>query len=147
MKSGRLIFLDFLLNFIINGNFLAVYYFFDSLTLSVLLSNLSGNSNGLEVVFLFNSQCNQTLSNFADLFCSSLSSFDAVQLPGCGSLLFSGWKFFQAFYNLPFYFPPYNVECSPVPFGLTGPQLPIFHNVAALCLMDLRSRHLKVSYW
>ena len=48
MKSGRLIFLDFLLNFIINGNFLAVYYFFDSLTLSVLFSNLSGNSNGLE---------------------------------------------------------------------------------------------------
>ena len=60
MKSGRLILLDFLLNFIINGNFLAVYYLFDSLTLSVLFSNLSGNSNSLEVVFLFYSQCNQT---------------------------------------------------------------------------------------
>ena len=76
MKSGRLVLLDFLLNFIVNSYFLAVYNFFYSLAVCVLASNLSSNFNSLEVIFLFYCQSDQTLSNFADLFCSCLSSND-----------------------------------------------------------------------
>ena len=40
MQSGRLILLDFLLYFIVYGNFLAVYYFFYSLAVSIFTCNL-----------------------------------------------------------------------------------------------------------
>ena len=49
MQSGRLIFLDLLLNFIVNGNLLAIYNFFYSLTVFVLADNLSSNSNGIKL--------------------------------------------------------------------------------------------------
>ena len=68
MKSGSAVLLDFLLNFIVNSYFLAVYYFFNALAVCIFTSNLSSNLYSLEVIFFLNSQCDQTLSNFADLF-------------------------------------------------------------------------------
>ena len=53
MKSGSFIFLDLFLYFVVNGNFLAVNNFFYSLAVLVFASYLSGNFNGLEVIFLF----------------------------------------------------------------------------------------------
>ena len=78
MKSGSAVLLDFLLNFIVNSYFLAVYYFFNALAVCIFTSNLSSNLYSLEVIFFLNSQCDQTLSNFADLFCSGFSCFDEV---------------------------------------------------------------------
>ena len=76
MKSGRHILLDFLLNFIVNGNFLAVNNFLYSLAVFVLAGNLGCYLNGLEVVLLLNSQCDQALGDTADFLCTSLSGND-----------------------------------------------------------------------
>lgn len=76
MQSGRLIFLDLLLNFIVNGNLLAIYNFFYSLAVFVLAGNLSSNSNGIEVIFLLDAQRNDALSDLTDFFCLSFSGND-----------------------------------------------------------------------
>ena len=67
MKSGSFIFLDLFLYFVVNGNFLAVNNFFYSLAVLVFASYLSGNFNGLEVIFLFYCQSDQTLSDLASV--------------------------------------------------------------------------------
>ena len=76
MKSGSFIFLDLFLYFVVNGNFLAVNNFFYSLAVLVFASYLSGNFNGLEVIFLFYCQSDQTLSDLLYFFCSCLSGND-----------------------------------------------------------------------
>ena len=60
MQSGRLILLDGLLYFVVYGNLLSVYNFFYALSVSVFTRNLSGNSNGIEVVLLLYCQCDQS---------------------------------------------------------------------------------------
>ena len=52
MKTGRLIFLDGLLYFVVYGYFLTVYNFFDSLAIFVLAGNFSLNSNLFKVILL-----------------------------------------------------------------------------------------------
>ena len=53
MKTGWLIFLDSLLNFIVYSNFLTVYNFFYSLTVFIFAGNFCFYSNFFIVVFLF----------------------------------------------------------------------------------------------
>ena len=81
VQSGRIVFFDFFLYFIVYSYFLAVYDFFYSLTVFVFTCYFSSNGNSFEVVFFFNSQSDQTFCNFADffifLFCSN--DFSMIQ--------------------------------------------------------------------
>ena len=76
MQPGRQILLDFLLNFIVNSNPLAVNNFLDPLAVFVLAGNLGSNLNGLKVIFLLHGHCNQAFCNLADFFCPGLSCPD-----------------------------------------------------------------------
>ena len=75
MKTGRLIFLDGLFNFIVYGNFLSVYNFFDSLAIFVFAGTFCFYSYFLKVVFFFYCKCDQTfryLTDFLSLcFCGN----------------------------------------------------------------------------
>ena len=53
MKAGSVILLDFLLYFVKNGYFLAVYDFLDSLAVLVPARNLCGYFYGFIVVLIF----------------------------------------------------------------------------------------------
>ena len=110
MQSGRLIFLDLLLNFIVNGNLLAIYNFFYSLAVFVLAGNLSSNGNGIEVIFLLDAQRNDALSDLTDFFCLSFSGnvFTSVQQ----AEPFSDQMFCLIFYTLPLYYFPFNPGTS-----------------------------------
>ena len=88
MKSGRKIFFDLFLNFIINSYFLSINNFFDSLTIFVFTSNFSGNFYSLEIIFLFYAKSDQTFSDLADLFSLSLSSNDFAIRQQCSYLTF-----------------------------------------------------------
>ena len=69
MKTGWLIFLDGLFNFIVYGNFLSVYNFFYSLAIFVFAGNFCCYSNFFKVIFFFYSQCDQTFRDLTDFFC------------------------------------------------------------------------------
>ena len=116
MKSGRKIFFDLFLNFIINSYFLSINNFFDSLTIFVFTSNFSGNFYSLEIIFLFYAKSDQTFSDLADLFSLSLSSNDFAISQQCSYLtsescfsLCSSSAEFSIFCH--FYFPPFG--CAP----------------------------------
>ena len=76
MKTGRLIFLDGLLYFIVYGYFLTVYHFFYSLAVFVLAGNFSLNSNLFEVILLSYCHSDQSLSDLADFLRLSLGCND-----------------------------------------------------------------------
>ena len=80
MQSGRSVFLDFFLYFIVNSYFLSVYNFFYSFAISIFTSNFSCNSYCFKVVFFFYSQSDQAFSNFADFFCFCFCSNDFTMI-------------------------------------------------------------------
>ena len=87
MKSGRKIFFDLFLNFIVYGNFFAVFYFFHTFAISIFASYFSSNGNGLKVIFLFYSQCDHAFSDLTDLFCFGLSGNDFSVIQKVGYLV------------------------------------------------------------
>ena len=87
MEPGRLIFLDLLLNLIVNRNFLAVNDFFYSLAVLVLAGNLSSHLNGLIVVFLSYGHGDQALGNLADFLSPCLCSNDTPIVQKGGNLI------------------------------------------------------------
>ena len=52
MQSGRLIFLDFLGNLVVNSYLLAVFYLFYALAVRIFAGDLSGYGDGIEVIML-----------------------------------------------------------------------------------------------
>ena len=76
MKSGRHIFFDFLLNFIVNSYFLSVNYFFNSLAVSIFTGNLSGNLYRLKVILLFYCKSDHALNDLLYFFSSGFSCND-----------------------------------------------------------------------
>ena len=76
MKSGRSIFLDLFLNFIVNCFLFAVYDFFYTFSVSIFTSNLSCYCNCLEIVFLTYSHSDKSLSDLTDLFSLSFCCHD-----------------------------------------------------------------------
>ena len=87
VKSGRKIFFDLFLNFIVYGNFFAVFYFFHTFAISIFASYFSSNGNGLKVIFLFYSQCDHAFSDLADLFRFGLSGNDFSVIQKVGYLV------------------------------------------------------------
>ena len=78
MKPAWKILLDLLVNFIVYGNFLAVYNFFDSLAVFVLTGNFCLYGNFFEVILFFYSLCNKAFCNLAYFFCLCLCGNDSA---------------------------------------------------------------------
>ena len=76
VQSGRSIFSDFFLNFIVYSNFLTVYNFFYSLAVFIFAGNFCHYCYFIEIIFLFHSQRDKTFCCFTDFFCFRLSCND-----------------------------------------------------------------------
>ena len=109
MKSAGQILLDFLLHFIINGNFLSVYGSFTLLPSLSFSGNLCGNLNGFEIVFFSYAHSNDAFSDFTNFLSSCFGSNDFSMIQQIGYLIsqqgpFSDRKFFLIFCTLPFFY-------------------------------------------
>ncbi len=86
MKLGGKILLDLLLNFFVNGNFLAVLNFLDALAVLVLLCNLCGYLNVLEIVLFLNCKSDKTFNDLLNFFSLGFGGDDLAVLNKSGNL-------------------------------------------------------------